>query len=72
MNLADMSGKDARGSETVGRVKNACVFTMGVAIVVGIAFVGMMVLAAPDGIVMKTAVQAIVDQQQAIAVAYLK
>lgn len=69
MNSADrLEGDESR---TGSRVKGVCMFTLGVAIVVGITVSTMMVMAAPDGLVMKTAVKAIIDQQQAIAIAYL-
>jgi hypothetical protein len=47
-------------------------FTLGAAIVVGVAVVTMLVVIAPDGPMMKTAVQGMLDHQHAIAVAYLK
>lgn len=55
-----------------GRVKGACMFTFGAAIVVGVAVFTLMVMIAPDGPVMKTAMQGMLDHQHAVAVAYLK
>lgn len=71
MTSANMA--DTNHSETpVGRVKGVCVFALGAAIVVGVAAVTLMVMIAPDGPVMKTAMQGMLDHQHAVAVAYLK
>jgi hypothetical protein len=61
-----------RREPVAGHVKGACMFTLGAAIVVGVAVVTMLVVIAPDGPMMKTAVQGMLDHQHAIAVAYLK
>ena len=71
MTSANMA--DTNHSETpVGRVKGVCVLALGAAIVVGVASVTLMVMIAPDGPVMKTAMQGMLDHQHAVAVAYLK
>lgn len=64
---------DTNRSETpVGRVKGACALTLGAAIVAGVAIITLLVVMAPDGPLMKTAVKGMLDHQHAIAVAYLK
>ena len=55
-----------------GRVKGACMLTLGAAIVVGVTAISLMVMIAPDGPVMKTAMKGMLDHQHAVAVAYLK
>ena len=72
MTSANMA--DTNHSETpVGRVKGVCVLALrAAATVVGVAAVTLMVMIAPDGPVMKTAMQGVLDHQHAVAVAYLK
>ncbi len=61
-----------QGEAPAGRVKGACMFTLGAAIALGVAAFTLVVMIAPDGPVMKTAMQGMLDHQQAVAVAYLK
>ncbi len=61
-----------REEKPAGRVKGACMFTFGAAIVVGVAAFTLFFVVAPDGPVMKTALQGMLDHQHAVAVAYLK
>lgn len=74
MTSANMPGNEAQSREsgTAGRVKTACVFTLCAALAVAVAVLTMMVVIAPDGPMMKTAVQGMLDHQHAVAVAYLK
>ncbi len=49
------------------RIRNALVVVAGAALMIGLSVATMMIVAAPDGWVMKTANQAMLDQQQVIA-----
>jgi len=52
------------------RVRNALVVIVGAAMMTGLAFAAVSLLAAPDGWVMKATQQALLDQQQAVATSY--
>jgi len=49
------------------RIRNALVVVAGAALMIGLSVATMAFVAAPDGWVMKTANQAMLDQQQAVA-----
>lgn len=56
-----------KGFNVSERIRNAVVVVAGAALMIGLSVATMLIVAAPDGWVMKTANQALLDQQQAIA-----
>lgn len=63
----DKRRDEARGLDAGSRLRNALVVVTGAALMIAVSVATMAFVAAPDGWVMKTANQAMLDQQQAIA-----